>query len=96
VRGGNISAAKRLRSGMPRFFFDVVDGSEVTSDQEGVDFADVEAAMAEAVQGARDLVAHGIMRNEDLSGQSFSIRDETGQTVARLPFRDTLPGTSRG
>jgi hypothetical protein len=80
---------------MPRFFFDVVDGSEVTSDQEGVEFADLEAARTEAVQGARDLVAHGIMRNEDVSGQSFSIRDEKGQTVALVPFRDTLPGTLR-
>jgi len=81
---------------MPRFFFDVVDGAEVASDQDGVEFADLKAALAEAVQGARDLVAHGIMKNEDLSGQSFSIRDEKDQTVAVVPFRDTLPGTLRG
>ena len=81
---------------MPHFFFDVVDGPEVTSDPEGVEFDDLEGALAGAVQGARDLVAHGIMRNVDVSGQSFSIRDETGQPVAVVPFRDTLPGTLRG
>ncbi len=81
---------------MPRFFFDVAEGSEVTSDQEGVEFADLEAALAEAVQGARDLVAHGIMKNEDVAGKSFSIRDEKGRRVALVPFRDTLPGTLRG
>ncbi len=80
---------------MPRFFFDVVDGAEVAEDMEGVDFADPETAIAEAVQGARDLVAHGIMRNEDLSGQAFRIRNAGGQTVATVPFREALPGTLR-
>jgi PAS domain-containing protein len=33
------------------------------------------------------------MQNEDVSGRSFLIRDEDEQTVATVPFRDTLPGT---
>jgi hypothetical protein len=36
------------------------------------------------------------MMNEDLSGQSFLIRDEDGQTRATVRFRDTLPGKLRG
>jgi hypothetical protein len=46
--------------------------------------------------GARDLVAHGIMQNEDVSGQSFLIRDNHGETVVTVPFRDTLPGRLKG
>jgi hypothetical protein len=42
------------------------------------------------------VVAHGIIMNEDLSGQSFMIRDEDGQTIATIRFRDTLPGKLRG
>jgi hypothetical protein len=61
-----------------------------------VEFPDVEAALAEAARGARDLVAHGIMRDEDVSGHSFAIRDEKGQTVATVRFKDMLPGTLRG
>src|SRR4051794_9068741 len=38
-----------------------------------------------AVAGVRDLVAHGIMQNEDVSGQSFFIRDNHGATVATVP-----------
>ena len=81
---------------MARFFLDVVDGAEVIEDAEGVDFPNVEAAIAEAALGARDLVAHGIMDNKDVSAQSFRIRDADGRTVATLLFRETLPGSLRG
>ena len=81
---------------MPRFYLDVLDGDQVTEDLEGIDFADLQTAVAEAVAGARDLVAHGIMQNEDVSGHSFIIRDTHGGTVATVPFRDTLPGRLRG
>ena len=63
---------------------------------EGIDFANFDMALAEAVEGARDLVAHGIMQNEDVSGQVFRIRDGNGEVVATVPFRDTLPGRLRG
>jgi hypothetical protein len=78
------------------FYLDVLDGDQVIQDPEGIDFADRETAIAEAVAGARDLVAHGIMRNEDVSGQSFLIRDNHGETVATVPFSGTLPGRLRG
>jgi PAS domain S-box-containing protein len=78
---------------MPRFFLDVLNGGEVREDPEGQDFADLDAALAEAVASARDLVARAIMQNEDVSGRSFLVRDENEQTVATVPFRDTLPGT---
>ena len=53
------------------------------------------AAVAEALQGARELVAHGIKRNEDVSGQVFLIRDTGGERVATVPFRHALPGRLR-
>ena len=80
---------------MRRFYFDLLDGDQVNKDPEGIDFADLETAIAEARAGARDLVAHGVMQNEDVSGQCF-IRDANGDTVATVPFRDTLPGRLRG
>src|SRR5215210_6230632 len=81
---------------MPRFFLDVLNGLEVREDPEGQDFLDLDAARAEASASAQYLVAHGILRNEDVSGRSFLIRDENEQTVATVPFRDTLPGTLSG
>jgi len=81
---------------VPRFYFDVLDGDQVLPDPEGIDFADRDTAVAEAVQGARDLVASGIRQNEDLPGHTFLIRGEAGETVARVPFRETLPGRLKG
>src|SRR4051812_24168188 len=78
---------------MPRFYLDILNGGEVLEDPDGQAFADVQAARAEAAATARDLVAHGILRNQDLSGRSVLIRDDAGETVARVPFRSALPGT---
>ena len=78
---------------MPRFFLDVLHGRRVCEDPEGQDFIDLDAARAEAVASAQCVVAHGILRNEDVSDRSFLIRDEDEQPVATVPFRDSLPGT---
>ena len=67
---------------MPRFYLDVLHGWEVRKDLEGQEFADLEAARAEAVASARYLVAHGILSNEDLSDRSFLIRTESEDVIA--------------
>ncbi len=90
IRGGDAFGS------VPRFFLDVLDGDQVIQDPEGIDFADLQTALAEVAKGARDLVASGIRQNEDVSGQSFVIRDGGGETVATVPFRETLPGQLRG
>jgi hypothetical protein len=81
---------------MPRYYLDVLDGDQVLPDLEGIDFADLQTALAEVAKGARDLVASGIRQNQDVSGQSFIIRDGTGAVAATIPFRETLPGRLRG
>src|SRR5215204_4695718 len=78
---------------MPRFYLDILNGSQVLEDPDGQELADLDAAMTEAAASAQYLVAHGILRNEDVSDRSFIIRDENEQTVATVPFRSTLPGT---
>ena len=81
--------------GVPHFYLDILDGDQVIEDSERIAFPDLQTALAEAVQGARGLVAHGILENEDVSGHTFLIRDEQGEVVATLPFRETLPGRLR-
>ena len=71
---------------MSRFFLDVLNGHDVREDPEGQEFADLDAALAEAVASAQYLVAHGILRNEDLSERSFIIRDENDKAVATVPL----------
>jgi hypothetical protein len=91
----NLSRTVRFLT-VPYFYLDVLDDNQVIQDLEGIDFADRETAIAEAAAGARDLVAHGIMQNADVSGQTFIIRDTHGETVATVPFRGVLPGRLRG
>jgi hypothetical protein len=81
---------------MQHYFLDVLTGSQVLEDPDGQDFLDLDAAVTEAAASARDLVAYGLMQNQDVSGRSFLIRDENEQTVATVPFRDALPGMLRG
>jgi hypothetical protein len=93
-RAGTFSRTVRFQT-VARFYLDVLDSDQVIQDLEEIDFANLEAAISEATAGARDLVAHGIMQNEDVSGQVFRIRDGNGEVVATVPFRDTLPGRLR-
>src|SRR3954467_2239311 len=81
---------------MRHFFLDVLTGSQVLEDPDGQDFLDLDAAITEAAASACDLVAYGLLQNQDVSARSFLIRDENEQTVATVPFRDALPGRLRG
>src|SRR3954447_23288846 len=47
-----------------RFYLHVLDGEQVITDLDGIDFADLDTVIAKAVAGARDLVAHRIVPNE--------------------------------
>jgi PAS domain S-box-containing protein len=78
---------------MPCFYLDILNGDKVLEDPDGQELADLDAAMTEAIASAQYLVAHGILRNEDLSDRSILVRDDAGETVASVPFRSTLPGT---
>src|SRR5690242_5069425 len=81
---------------MPRFYLDVLHEREVRQDPEGQDFANLDAALVEAVASARYLVAHSILSNEDVSDRSFLIRNENEDVLATVPFRESLPGTLKG
>ena len=78
--------------GVPRFYLDIVVEGVVVEDPDGVEFPDLDTALVEATLGARELVAHGIMRNEDVSGQSFVIRDGTGPLVVDAKVNPAVYG----
>lgn len=77
---------------MPRFFFHLRDGDDLTMDSEGTDLPDVEAARAAAIPAARDMLAEGIRRDGRLGRQNFEISDETGTVLATVPFRSAIEG----
>jgi hypothetical protein len=75
---------------MPRFFFHVRDGDDLTNDLEGTDFPDLESARADARTAAREILAEQIDRQGKLSKQIFEICDEAGRLLATVPFRDAI------
>ena len=75
---------------MPRFFFNIRNGSGFTEDEEGRTLADAEEARREALKGARDLIADEAKQGRiDLAG-SIDVTDEAGAPVLSVPFRDAV------
>src|SRR3954447_14925195 len=63
---GGLESFAGLYGFRPRspFYLHVLDGEQVITDLDGIYFADLDTAIAKAVAGARDLVAHRIVPNE--------------------------------
>ena len=68
---------------MPRFYFDVREGSRFVPDEEGMEFVDLDAAEHEAAVAAagigRDLLPQGGVRQV-----AVEIRNEQGQRVTTV------------
>lgn len=75
---------------MPLFFLHVYNRTDCSRDDEGLDLPDLDAALAQAVDGIRsilrDEVAHGAI---DFEGH-VEITDEMGKVLALVPFRDAV------
>lgn len=75
---------------MPRYFLHIRDEDGLTPDEEGAELPDLDAAKAEAIAGARDILAEKLRAGEVLSGAVIEIADETGQVLAVVRFRDAI------
>jgi hypothetical protein len=71
---------------MPRFFFDVREGDSFTTDDEGLEFPDIERAQCEASRALADMAKDAI-REGDLPEISIEVRDSSAlllRTTLRL------------
>ena len=75
---------------MARFFFHVRDGSDLSRDEEGQDFPDIEAARREAVCSNREMLGERILHGGALNHRQIEIADETGQIVGVVRAADVL------
>ena len=78
-----------------RFYFHQRLRGELLEDPDGTELADLNAAVVEALQSARHLWAEAIIRQEDLTGESFEIADAGGRHLASVRFVDALPPSLR-
>ena len=75
---------------MATYFFDQFDGSEVISDHEGQEIADIADLRAEATLAVRELIAIVVARGDAIDHRELRVRTSDGVTVMIIPFRDTL------
>lgn len=75
---------------MPKLFLHIHDGGEFIEDLEGMTYPDVEAARAEAVDAAREMLAEKVRQGIEIDGQWIDICDEEGRSLASVRFRDQM------
>lgn len=76
---------------MPRFFFNIrrPDG-EYLPDDEGMAFADLDAARRQAVEGARNIMEIRLLRGEPMDGDVIEITDPAGYVLDVVRFEDAV------
>lgn len=75
---------------MPRFFFHVRDGADLSQDIEGQEFPDVEAARREAVSTNREMLGERILHGGAINHRQIEIANENGQIVEVVRAADVL------
>jgi hypothetical protein len=75
---------------MPRFFFHVRDGDDLSRDEEGQEFPDVEAARREAVSSNREMLSERILHGGSINHRQIEIADETGHVVEVVSTSEVL------
>ncbi len=75
---------------MPRFYFHIRRGDEVTQDPEGSELASAAQARQEAILSAREILSQRVLNGEPIDGDAFEITRADGTIVSTLSFRSVL------
>jgi hypothetical protein len=75
---------------MPRYFFHVREGSQLSRDTEGQDLPNAEAARREAVSATREMLGEKLLHGGSLDHRTIEIADETGRVVDVVNANDVL------
>ncbi|HEY4078339.1 MAG TPA: hypothetical protein VGM26_15525 [Rhizomicrobium sp.] len=75
---------------MPRYFFHVREGSDISFDREGQLLPNAEAARQEAVSTGREILGEKLLHGGSLNHRQIEIADETGHVVDVVNVRDVL------
>jgi hypothetical protein len=76
---------------MPRYFFDIEDGTIVMRDAEGSDLADLLAAQREAAETLVEM-SRDVFRVRDHGRLSASIRDDTDRVLLTVSLTLSVEG----
>jgi hypothetical protein len=82
-----------LQSGheMPLYFFHIKEENGLLYDPEGSYLPDIEAARAEAIEGARQLISAAVLNGEPMGlGREMQVHDENGRPLLSVRFSDVI------
>ena len=75
---------------MPRYYFHVREGQDLSRDLEGQVLPNVEAARAEAINASREMLGEKLLHGGSLNNRQIEIADETGHVVDTISAKDIL------
>jgi hypothetical protein len=75
---------------MPHYFLHFRDGSATVKDLEGSELPDLQAAMNEAYEGARELLVSAIRSKGPVGTKRIEVADEGGTVVGTVVLRDLI------
>lgn len=76
---------------MPRYHLNQVYSTGLRiEDSEGAEYADLEAAKADAIDSARELMSQRVRMGLEADGTRFDVTDGTGDIVFSLPFHEAI------
>ena len=84
---------------MPLFYFHVCDGTGFVEDEEGRELDDEETARAEALKGARSIMADDVQRGQLDFSSFIEVEDEAHQLLFTITFAEAVevkPGAPGG
>jgi hypothetical protein len=75
---------------MPRYFFHIREGADLSFDREGQDFSSLEAARSEAVNAARELIGERILHGGSIDDRQIQIADDKDNVLAVVETGDVI------
>jgi hypothetical protein len=75
---------------MPRYHFNVRQGSNVIFDEEGEELPDLKAAQFEARMSARELIMEALKSDKELDGRVIEITDDAGTVIETVKLKDII------
>ena len=75
---------------MPIYYFHLREGAKCTRDFEGSDLPDLNSAIEEARQAAREIAADQLRSQERINGRQVEVADGEGEVLASVSVREVL------
>lgn len=75
---------------MTRYFFNLHECGDVTSDNEGLECGDISAIEEEAIRAARGIMSAEVAEGRLCLSCRIEVRDEAGALVLTVPFNDAV------